>query len=164
MRLFIVLLPFLFFLISCEEGTNCDASINAVKIKFKKELLKNTKDTTITGFGARGIYPEIKDSILYNNDDKFLTTTLPLSKNSDTSVYEFYFYHPKDTILNTTFKIDTVFFVYSRKVELVSSDCGFVIRFDLKSVLLKSNRVIKGITLKKPVIDNLTDPNVEVIL
>ena len=134
---FRMLMAFIFVFVaflSCSDSSDCRYLENR---KVKMFFVKNNKtysDTTISKFSV--IIPALSknfyDTISSN------TLNLSLSQNSDTSIFIFKIKNTKDTL----YVSDTLVFFSTRKLEMISSDCGFNTRFVVDSLLYTDNNIL----------------------
>jgi hypothetical protein len=154
----------------CCRDEVCTSSMNSkVNINF---YTNKSKAKSIPVFSAYGIGRS--DSLLYKNKTKISSIGLPLDQNNDESKFIMYMTLVTDTIFKPdtniidslvlkTF-IDTMVIHYSRKIEMISPECGFVTIFELNNILTSHN-AIDSCLIKLPTIniDN-NEENVKIFL
>lgn len=157
-RIFIIcLLAFFVMLCACDNTSECGYLENRkVKLSFAKNN-KTFSDTTINDYSVfipaiqkdllaksivREFKPPFKDQLsTFSSSSLYLS----LSQNSDTSVF----------ILSIKNISDTLSFYSTRRLEMISAECGFNTRFYVDSIRFTKNNIV---TIKE--IDPLIDKDV----
>jgi hypothetical protein len=132
LKIYFLIIIFFSVLSSCEDASDCNYEANRkVKLAFStyNEVKKLYSDTTVSSLDINCS----NDTILYSNASAS-SVGLPLSQLSDTSIFYFVF----DSIATDK---DTVTFISSRKLEMISSNCGFNTRFAIDSVIYSKNNI-----------------------
>jgi hypothetical protein len=145
----------IYLLSTCTNTCNSEPTEGRkVRLGFFKTKGNDIVDTTINSVF---VYNRI-DSFFYNAQ-KTSQINLELDQNNDSSI----FYFKTDSV--DSYTIDTLTFSYKRKIQLISSECGFNTIFD--SLKLKNNytrNIIDTIILVKPDINAEVKINYKIIL
>jgi hypothetical protein len=135
--LFSILCVFTCILSSCNDSSDCNYEANRkVKLAFAKENEKGVSDTTIADklIVTSSIGEKIYDTSYVGQ------IGLPLSQVNDTSVF----------YLNFNNKYcDTLTLISDRKIEMISSNCGFNTRFTIDTILYTKNNILSIIIVEK---------------
>lgn len=122
---------------SCDDSADCNYEANRkVKLAFSKKNAKGISDTTIAD---TLIVKSSIGKVIY--DTSYVGQIgLPLSQANDTSVF----------YLNFDKKFfDTLTFISNRKIEMVSSNCGFNTRFTIDTLIYTTNKISSIIIVEK---------------
>jgi hypothetical protein len=122
---------------------------------------------TIKKFTANGIS---SDSLIYNSKSNVKTIALPLSNRSDSSKFIFTFIveipaeNEEDPPVNQTFT-DTIDFIYTRHMYLVSPLCGFAFNYNLLNSYSTHNYIDSVLIVNQHVIINPEEKveNIEIL-
>jgi hypothetical protein len=138
-KLFLFLSFFISIISSCDDTADCNYNANRkVKLAFAKKTKGVISDTTnnsklkITSSVGKTIY-----------DTAYVSQIgLPLNQVNDSSM----FYLKFDSIA-----IDTITFISIRKLEMISSNCGFNTRFTIDTILFTKNNIIDIIIVESKI-------------
>ncbi len=128
-------------LLACNNVEDCNYLKNrSIVLNFMVPSGKSYKDTLINDIviktsQGKTIYDTASN--LSTNSIVVKQVTLPLSQNTDTSVFYFVFGNKA---------IDTISFFVERSLELISTSCGFNTRFALDSIKSTKN-IIQSIQI-----------------
>ncbi len=122
---------------------------------------------TIKKFTAYGVS---MDSLIYNSKSNVKTIALPLSNLSDTSKFIFTFIiempaeNEEEPPVNQTFT-DTIDFIYTRHMYLVSPLCGFAFNYNLLNSFSTHNYINSVLIVNQHVIINPggKEENIEIL-
>lgn len=134
---FSLICVFTCILSSCDDSSDCNYEANRkVKLAFAKQNEKGITDTTIAD---TLIVTSSIGKIIY--DTSFVGQIgLPLSQVNDTSVFYINFDNKY---------CDTLSLISNRKIEMISSNCGFNTRFTIDTILYTTNKIISIIIVEK---------------
>ena len=161
---FFIILSVVFIVVSCEDTTSCNSSdYTNVKIKFQQTKKGVAIDTVLNNFSIYGLNTLKGDSFLYKKKSA-LNISLPLSGRTDSVGYVFVLMKitPNSSINDTSYLRDTLYFYYTREVQLLSTNCGFTTKFTLDSLGLRGINAINPLEGVSKTIDNLTETNVKI--
>lgn len=128
--LFSFLFISIFFLVACDDTSDCRYLENR---KVKLNFAKNNKALTDTTIKFLSVYvPAMNNKELYDSISSE-TLNLSLSQNSDTSVF----------IVKIKKIYDTLIFISTRRLEMISSECGFNTRFYVDSLAYTKNNIVR---------------------
>jgi hypothetical protein len=124
----ILLVFFIFLTFSCEDAADCNYEANRkVKLAFASKSGSKYNDTTIVGL----VVTTSKVKVLYDTVSAN-QVGLQLSQVNDSSTFYFSF----DSIPS-----DTLIFISTRKLQMISSNCGFNTRFTIDSILYTTHNI-----------------------
>lgn len=140
----------LFF--SCESEESCEQStVSALNAGFYSILDSIPESTSVDNFTVYGIGRE--DSLIYDQASSVGSFVLPLSPSCDTTGFVF-------TLGAAT---DTVTFLYSRELHLLSMECGFVTYYYIERIDNTSN-TIDSISVVNKKVTTGDDENIQIYL
>ena len=140
----------LFF--SCESEESCEQSIvSALNAGFYSVPDSIPESISVDNFTVYGIGRA--DSLIYDQASSVGSFVLPLSPSCDTTGFVF-------TLGVVT---DTVTFLYSRELHLLSMECGFTTYYYIKMTDNTSN-VIDSISVVKKNVTTGNDENIQIYL
>jgi Family of unknown function (DUF6452) len=157
-------------LFRCSQNEPCSQSIQtAVNIKFY--IAKNSKQANTLKYNLTVGGIDRPDSLpfglLYYNTKNINPIKLPLSPNGDQCSFVLFFdsipitiVH-KDTIVLYHSFTDTIQFRYSRKLKLLTTECGFIMECHLDSTLLTKNG-FDSIYVSQPDINSGNEENIKI--
>ncbi len=148
--LFITGFCLLFF--SCESEESCEQStVSALNAGFYTIVDSLPESTKIDNFTVYGIGRA--DSLIYDQASSVGNFILPLSPSCDTTGFVF-------TLGAET---DTVIFLYSRELHLLSMECGFVTYYYIEKIDNTSNTIDSVIVVNEKVTTG-NDENIQIYL
>lgn len=140
----------LFF--SCESEESCEQStVSALNAGFYSIQDSIPESTTVDNFTIYGIGSE--DSLIYDQASSVGSFILPLSPSCDTTGFVF-------TLGAAT---DTVTFLYSRELHMLSMECGFVTYYYIERIDNTSN-TIDSISVVNKKVTTGDDENIQIYL
>lgn len=150
-KVYITALFFLFFS-SCESEDSCEEDV----ISYLDAGFYTMNDTvpepiSVDDFSAYGIGRQ--DSMIYDGANSLSGIELPLSPSSDTTGFVF----------TTGAVADTINFISSRDLRLISMECGFTTHFNLKDISHTSNK-IDSIAINKKTVTTGDEENIQIYL
>lgn len=142
----------IFSLVRCSQKEPCSQSIEtAVNIKFYPTNKIGETKTLSYNVTAKGFDRPDSLSIFYNKKN-LNPIKLPLSPNVDQCSYVLFFdsipvtINHKETIVFYHSFTDTIYFKYSRKLKLLTTECGFIMECHLHD---------SGVTITKNGFDSI---------
>lgn len=149
--LYIALLSILF--IQC-DSQNCGSELNpSTEIGFFTLDSKDTEEeiaVSIDKFSISSLNRNEEDSTIIIENQKIFSLNIPLNTSLDSSKYLIK--------IDTTFDTLTVF--YDRKIYSRSTDCEFIMNFELKNIQYSKNRV-KDVRIDNAIIEELENTSTD---
>ena len=143
---------FCLLLFSCESNESCEQStvslLNAGFYTIVDSIPESTKvnDFTVYGIGRA-------DSLIYDQSNSIGSFVLPLSPSCDTTGFVF----------NLGAETDTIIFLYSRELHLLSMECGFATYYYIERIDNTSNTIDSVIVVNEKVTTG-DDENIQIYL
>jgi len=140
----------LFF--SCESEESCEQStVSALNASFYTILDSIPESISVDNFTVYGIGRE--DSLIYDQASSVGNFILPLSPSYDTTGFVF----------TLGAEIDTIIFLYSRELHLLSMECGFATYYYIERIDNTSNS-IDSISVVNEKVTTGDDENIQIYL
>ena len=140
----------LFF--SCESEELCEQStVSVLNAGFYSIQDSLPEPTSVDNFSIYGIGRA--DSLIYNQASSIGSFVLPLSHSFDTTGF----------ILTLGTEIDTIRFLYTRELHLLSMECGFATYYYIERVDNTANAIDSIIVVNKKVTTG-DDENIQIYL
>jgi hypothetical protein len=150
---------------SCEQNINCDQEKQShFNIGFYTHKNGEVKDSLIDNFTLNGIdRPDsLPDSILYNAVNNINRILLPPAPNQDYCDFVLFFDSiPEIHTINTVVPpVDTVIYIaiydtislrYTRKLRLISPECGFTNDYKLEQITTSHNAIDSASIIKQEI-------------
>jgi hypothetical protein len=143
---------------SCNKEDYCVLPVTSLmNIGFYKMQDDEMKSVTVKNLLARG---NVVDSII--SEDNAAKISLPLSNDADSSIYIFTMTLSDTGIVDTvsTFT-DTIVFNYTRKLFLLSYDCGFMYNYTMVDIESTHN-IINTISITERLISTADAENIRI--
>lgn len=145
---------------ACDNGSLCLSGQNAVQAGLYSASSGVEKDTTLAGFYMWGLnHPT--DSVLI---DSVRTSKLYMPTDLKRDSTEFVIREEKSVLGKVKGINDTLLFIYKKKLEYISSDCGFMYRLDLDTVIHTYNLIDSVVIGYAPIIYNENIENVKIYI
>ncbi|PRZ01846.1 hypothetical protein BY457_102254 [Marinilabilia salmonicolor] len=122
----------------CEGEEACLSNQHAVQARLYSAWSTSDKDSTLENVSLIGI--DMSDSIY--REQRLSELFMPLNFESDTSTFVLG--------VSETLK-DTLSIVYSKELDFISRDCGYVFTFDLDTILY-SRSIIDSVSIAYPTV------------
>lgn len=149
---FLYLAGFCLLFFSCESEESCEQStISALNAGFYSIVDSLPESITIDNFSVFGVGRE--DSLLFNQANSVSSFVLPLSPSCDTTKF----------VLTVGTETDTITFMYSRELHLLSMECGFTTYFYIEKTENTFN-VIDSISVVKKNVTTGDDENIQICI
>lgn len=127
---FLYLTGFCLLFVSCESEKSCEQpTVSLLNAGFYSVQDSIHEAASVDSFTVYGIGRA--DSLLYDQANSVVSFDLSLSPSSDTTGF----------VLSLGTKTDTVIFLYSRELHLLSMECGFVTYYYIESIKNTSNAI-----------------------
>lgn len=151
----ILQMSFIIFISSCDDINTCGElySDRKLKIAFAQKSKSLIIDSIPSGLSFYSLLNGDTSYIFYD-DTVSARLTFPLSQLSDTSEF----------VLKINKLTDTLLFIASRKIELISSDCGFNTKFTLQKLYYTNNTTIDTMILIESDVNKDVDKNFKLVL
>ena len=146
------IMGFCLMFFSCESDESCEQSTASVlnagfyTIVDSIPKLKKINDFTVYGISR-------EDSLIYDQASSVGSFDLPLSPNCDTTGFVF-------TMGTET---DTIIFLYSRELHLLSMECGFTTFYYIEKINNTTNTIDSVSVINKKVTTG-DDENIQIFL
>jgi len=148
--LYITCFCLLFF--SCESDKSCEQSTASVlNAGFYSIVDSLPEPTSVDNFTVYGIGRA--DSLIYDQASSVSSFNLPLSPSCDTTGFVF-------TMGTET---DTIIFLYSRELHLLSMECGFTTYYYIEGIDNTSN-TIDSVSVVNEKVTTGDDENIQIYL
>jgi hypothetical protein len=128
----------LFLSPGCEGEEACLSNQHAVQARLYSAWSTSDKDSTLENVSLIGI--DMSDSIY--RKQRLSELFMPLNFESDTSTFVLG--------VSETLK-DTLSIVYSKELDFISRDCGYVFTFDLDTII-HSRSIIDSVSIAYPIV------------
>ncbi len=162
----------MFTIFSCSQTNQCGQSTeSAVNIKLLKNSNHEIEDTMTYKLSVFGLNHSdtLINNMLYNDSLDVTNIRLPLAPDINECRFVLIFDSVPERVLSTdTFVryhlyIDTLTFIYSEKLKLISPECGFTYEFRLNQNAT-THHAIDSIAIIQPVITGGNEENLEIFL
>ncbi len=130
----------------CEQSTDSKLNGGFYSVLDSIPEAISVDDLTVWGIGR-------EDSLIYNQANSVGSLILPLSQSADTTGF----------ILSLGTETDTITFLYSRELHLVSMECGFTTYYYIERIDNTSN-VIDSIRVINEKVTTADDENIQIYL
>ena len=148
--LYITVFCLLFF--SCESDESCEqATVSLLNAGFYTIVDSIPESTSVDNFTVYGIGGA--DSLIYDKVSSVGSFDLSLSPSCDTSGF----------VLTFGAATDTVTFLYSHELQLLSMECGFATYYYIERIINTSN-IIDSVSVVNEKVTTGDDENIQIYL
>ena len=146
--LILILTGYIFFLVSCSQGSCFEETESYLKASFYSyELRKLTSPDSLSLYGLNN------DSIIYNKSTKVQPALIPLNASRESCSF----------VININGIADTIEFRYISYPHMISKECGYTFYHELTdSVRYYTRHAIKTISTGNKTITNLNVENIRI--
>jgi hypothetical protein len=150
----------------CSQSIESSANIRFIAVSNSRVQSTPVFNLTATGIDRPDSFP---DSSIYKNAQKSSKIKVPFDPNADRCSYMFFFDSiPERIIHKDTFLFyhsfrDTIHFIYSRKLKLLTPECGFIMEFRIDSVVFTHNG-IDSVSVTQPDINTSNEENIKIYI
>lgn len=143
----ILILPgFIFFLVSCSQGSCFEETESYLKASFYIKTIRTPPDS-LTLYGLNN------DSIIYYKSSKVQPALIPLNASKESSTF----------VININGIADTIEFRYISYPHMISKECGYTFYHQLTdSVRYYTRHAIKNISTGSKTVTNLNVENIRI--
>jgi hypothetical protein len=148
-KYFVLLAMTALLIMSCARNTACDESLNSsVNLQFYRITDGEEETASFDNITAYGLN---SNSLIYDLKDSLSSVFLPLNQLQDNCIF----------VLSIESIVDTLWFDYTRKLDFISENCGYAMRFSITS-MEATHHLIDSISIINPVVNNNESENIKV--